>query len=160
FLRQQKLHVPQAHFILHFSCAVLGVPMDFNMFLRTAARAVPTICFCYVTDFAVFKVGRGLAPAVLALLNKTLLFGILCRCILFALGELVRRGRRTQRIFRELFRFQSATVGDGSSVPHKNRAVIIMFSRNAEDGVSYEKSLFFNRFGVSNKRREQAPALP
>ena len=34
------------------------------------------------------------------------------------------------------------------------------FQRNAGDGVPYEKLLFFYRFGVSSKRREQAPALP
>ena len=32
--------------------------------------------------------------------------------------------------------------------------------RNAEDGVPYKKSLFFNSFGMTSRRREQAPALP
>ncbi|MGN0574071.1 MAG: hypothetical protein ACI4IX_09040, partial [Acutalibacteraceae bacterium] len=31
--------------------------------------------------------------------------------------------------------------------------------RNAEDSVPYEKSLYINRYGVANRRREQAPAL-
>ena len=40
-------------------------------------------------------------------------------CILSALGESVRRGRRILRNFRDFVRFQAATVGDGSPVPHK-----------------------------------------
>ena len=37
---------------------------------------------------------------------------------LFACGELVRRGRRTLRIFHEFVRFQPATIEDGSPVPN------------------------------------------
>ena len=56
---------------------------------------------------------------------------------LFACGESVRRGRRTLRICREFVSFQQATVGDGSLSRIKNRAIVLVFSRNAEDGVPY-----------------------
>ena len=37
---------------------------------------------------------------------------------------------------------------------------VVHISRNAEDSVPYEKSLFFKKFDITSKRREQAPALP
>ena len=52
---------------------------------------------------------------------------------LFACGELVRRGRRTLRIFREFVRFQA---GEHSS-PLRCCRWFLLFSRNAEDSVPY-----------------------
>ena len=46
---------------------------------------------------------------------------------LFAHCELVRRGRRTLRIYCEFVRFQAATVGDGSPVPHKTGMLYLCF---------------------------------
>ena len=73
---------------------------------------------------------------------------------MFACGESVRRGRRTLRIFREFVRVQPATVGDGSLSRIKNRAIVLVFSRNAEDGIRYGGfvliSSVFNRATLSS----------
>ncbi|MGN0547955.1 MAG: hypothetical protein ACI4I3_11550 [Acutalibacteraceae bacterium] len=76
---------------------------------------------------------------------------ISCKFKLFACGELVRRGRRTLRIYCEFLHFQAATVGDGSPVPNKTEP----FFRNAEDGVPYKETVLI--LGVFKRENEVLP---
>ncbi|MGN0546204.1 MAG: hypothetical protein ACI4I3_02645 [Acutalibacteraceae bacterium] len=82
----------------------------------------------------------------------------------FALGSLekelpvgLRIDKLANKSTQQITRKQKA--GEHSS-PLRCCRKFLLFSRNAEDGVPYEKSLFFKIFGMTNKRREQAPAVP
>ncbi|MGN0546630.1 MAG: hypothetical protein ACI4I3_04795 [Acutalibacteraceae bacterium] len=97
---QQKLHVPQAHFIPSF-------------LFRRPQRSVGI--------WSVFTDSRKGCPYDLFfqfVVDDAYIVHSQCEK-LFAHGELVRRGRRTLRNFREFVIFQAATVGDGSPVPHR-----------------------------------------
>ncbi|MGN0547957.1 MAG: hypothetical protein ACI4I3_11560, partial [Acutalibacteraceae bacterium] len=59
--------------------------------------------------------------------------------------------------FCEFVRFRAVTVGDGLPVPHKkSQAVVLLFSRNAEDGVPYGRSAIFCIGFICNLSNPQA----